>query len=175
MSERRLGALVIGLLVVVGCDSGSTENNIAKAVGHVAESKDSASAKVNAAQRMKELRKNAELEADQAREAAFAAIIEVPANPPADQAATCGQVKSAYDQFLSTRLRGDELQKWNATKEPDLLKVEEACNAADPKIAACQAGAFGKVSTDFVSGDAPFILSKCEEAVAGKAPKHAAR
>ena len=175
MSERRFGALVIGLLFAVGCDNSGTEDSIAKAVGHVAESKDAASAKVNAAQRMKELREKAEVEAEQAREAAFATIIEVPASPPSDQPGTCGQVKTAYDQFLTSRLTGDELEKWNATKEPDLVKVEEACNSADPKIAGCQANAFAKVTTDFVSGDAPFILSKCEEAVLGTAPKHAAR
>ncbi|MEM6994895.1 MAG: hypothetical protein AAF721_30565 [Myxococcota bacterium] len=160
----------------VGCDNGatSTSNSIAAAMGHVAKGKDEAEAKVHASERMKVLREQAEAEAAKAKEEAYAALIVVPANVDNDLKSACAAAAEAFDTFHTTRLAGSELQRWQATKQPDLDKFGEACRGlGSTKVAACQANAFANASALFVVDDAPIILTQCEER-AGVAPTRTA-
>ncbi len=179
MTRRHVGwSLVLAMAGFgVGCDNGgeSTSNSIAAAMGHVAKGKDEAAAKVHASERMKALREQAEAEAIEAKEEAYEALIAVPDQPGGDLESTCASAVQAFDKFNASRLSGAELQRYNATKQPDLDKLGETCRGlGNTKVAACQAQAFTKAGPLFSADDAPFILTKCEERAGVTSTKTAA-
>lgn len=176
MTNARLASSIIAVLLTAcgGRDDGGTAVAIAAAVAPVVQARGEGEAKVNAAERMQQLRDQADADARAARDAAFADVITVPAQAPADFPETCNAVAQAYDAFTTARLSGPELDRWNATKVRDLEKIAETCKGQDPRIAGCQASALTKAGSAFVAGDAAFILDKCQETIAGNAAAGAA-
>lgn len=112
-----------------------------------------------AEQGMKALRRKAEQEAAEAREAELQRITDLTPPLPADPATACTEAGAALDEFKMQRLASDatELERWNRTKEPDIRKFVENCTAAGSiEFGACLASAhrnatmamFGPSSTD---------------------------
>jgi hypothetical protein len=91
----------------------------------------------------------------------------VTGSPPevADLEAACTDAGAAFDEFKQKRVVADELERWNATKEPDLRKVVEACKASEsPKVASCQATALRTASVaNFGPNSAAELTQYCSE------------
>jgi hypothetical protein len=98
--------------------------------------------------KMKALKERAEADATKARTEELEKITTA-TQPLPELEAGCGDAGAAFDEFKQKRLGGDtdELGRWNATKEPDVRKVVEACKASGKsEIAACQASAWRNAS-----------------------------
>ena len=178
MMNRRVSyglMLTVGLLTSACSDGGGSNDSIEAAFAHVAKGRDEAEAKVKAAEKMNSLKKQAEEEAAKAKEEAFTKLIEVPAKGPADLDAACASVVEAFDKYQEARLDEAEMQRYEATKQPDLDKLSKACHGhGNTRAAACQANALKNADGQFVADDAPFILSKCEEKAGVEGTKTAA-
>lgn len=150
------------LCVLAACDKsddGGKKDEIAKAFSGppiVTEEK--------ATKGMADLRAKAEADALAARNAE---LEKVTGSPPevADLAAACTDAGAAFDEFKQKRVMAEELDRWNATKEPDIRKVVEACNAGEnPKVASCQATALRTASVaNFGPDSAAELTQYCTE------------
>lgn len=142
---KHIAAMLVGTFVLTGCGKkDDASGDIAKAFAGppAPDSKKETEAK------MKALKERAEADAVKARTDELERITTAPSMLP-ELEAGCADAAAAYDEFRQKRLAGDtdELGRWNATKEPDLRKVTEACKASGkPEIAACQASAWRNAS-----------------------------
>ena len=150
------------LCVLAACDKsndGGKKDEIAKAFSGppvVTEEK--------ASKGMAELKAKAEAEALEARNDE---LEKVTGTPPevADLETACTDAGAAFDEFKQKRVMAEELERWNATKEPDIRKVVEACKASEnPKIASCQATALRSASVaNFGPNSAAELTQYCTE------------
>jgi hypothetical protein len=124
---------------------------------------------------MAELKAKAEAQALQARTDELDKITELPAQVP-DLEAACADAGAAFDEFKTKRIEAAELERWNATKEPDIRKIVEACKTnGDAKIAACQATAYRGASMANFGPDSDYLLIEhCNKRWGGGTPPAAA-
>jgi len=137
-------ALALGLLLPACGKTDGNQEDIAKAFAGPTppDSKKETDAK------MKALKDRAEADAAKARNHELEKITAAPSVLP-ELEAGCTAAAAAFDEFKHKRLTGDadEMGRWNATKEPDLRKIVDACKASGkPEIAACQANAWMNAS-----------------------------
>lgn len=156
------------LCVLAACgksDSGK-KDDIAKAFSGPAAKKDGDPAKG-----MADLKAKAEAAAAKARNDE---LEKVTADPPdvADLEKACADAGTAFDEFKQQRIVAEELGRWNATKEPDIRKVVEACKTVgNPRIASCQAKALrGATVGNFGPDSAPELIEHCAKRWGGAAP-----
>jgi hypothetical protein len=150
------------LCVLAACDKsndGGKKDEIAKAFSGppiVSEEK--------ASKGMAELKAKAEAEALAARNAELEKLT---GSPPevADLEAACTDAGAAFDEFKQKRVLDEELERWNATKEPDIRKVVETCKSSEsPKVASCQATALRTASVaNFGPDSAAELTQYCTE------------
>jgi hypothetical protein len=144
--RKVVGLALAGVFVVLACGRPKADNteDIAKAFAGPTppDSKKETEAK------MKALKERAEADATKAREDELQKITTAPSQLP-ELEAGCADAATAFDEYRQKRLADapDELGRWNATKEPDMRKLSEACKASGkPEIAACQANALRNAS-----------------------------
>ncbi len=166
----RIAAMLVGTFVLSGCGKkDDTSDDIAKAFAGppAPDSNKETEAK------MKALKERAEADAAKARTDELERITTAPPVLP-ELEAGCADAAAAYDEFKQKRLAGDEdeLGRWNATKEPDLRKVSEACKAsAKPEVAACQANAWRNASIGHFTIDGETELGEaCMKRYGGAPP-----
>jgi hypothetical protein len=153
----------------LGCGGGSNEPDYAEAFSHVAKDTKEAEAKVHAREHMDKLREGAESEASQARQAAFDALIVVPAEVPDDLVTACQDVAAAFDEFKTPRIDAEEAPRWAAIKARDLEKVDAHCvELGDARVAACQAHALRNAGSEMAADDGTQILTACEDKIGAK-------
>lgn len=141
-----VGLALAGLFGVLACGRPPADNSddIAKAFAGPTppDSKKETDAK------MKAMKERAEAGATKSRDDELQKITTVSSQLP-ELKAGCADAAAAFDEYRQKRLADapDELGRWNATKEPDMRKMTEACKASGkPEIAACQATALRNAS-----------------------------
>ena len=168
-------ALAVGGLALGACGKGdSSRDEIAKAFAGPPPKDD----KKEVEAKMKALKEKADADAEKARTDELERITTVSAAQLPELEAGCIDAGAALDEFRQKRLADapDELARWNATKEPDLRKVVDACKASGkPEVAACQASAFrGASIAHFGLEGSTELVEHCNQryggAPAGAAP-----
>ncbi|MFO0635278.1 MAG: hypothetical protein U0168_20720 [Nannocystaceae bacterium] len=163
------GCLVLVLLAAAcGSPKGERSNDMAKALDNSKNITDHATQ----VERMKKLKHKADEDAGKAKDDALAAITAVAAPLPADVEAACAQASAGLDAFKQQRLSGAELERWNATKEPDLRKLSEACKATGSiERGVCLGSALAKAPIEFFPDTAqPELEAACEKRYPAAAP-----
>ena len=160
------------LCVLAACgksDSGK-KDDIAKAFSGPASKQDGDPAK-----RMADLKAKAEADATKARNDELEKVTADPPDAP-DLEKACADAGAAFDEFKQQRIVAEELGRWNATKEPDIRKVVDACKSAgNPRIATCQAKALRTATVaNFGPDSGPEIIEHCTKRWGGEAPGGAA-
>ncbi|MBX7080512.1 MAG: hypothetical protein K1X88_15040 [Nannocystaceae bacterium] len=168
-SPRACAGLVLSLFVAAcGSPKGDRGSDMAKALDNSKNITDHATQ----VDRMKKLERKAEADATKAKDDALATITTVAAPLPADIEAACAQASAGLDAFKQQRLSGPELERWNATKEPDLRKLTEACKATGSiERGVCLGSALAKAPIEFFPDAAqPELEAACEKRYAVAAP-----
>lgn len=171
-SRVALVALVAGGLVLGACGKGDgNRDEIAKAFAGPPPKDD----KKEVEAKMKALKEKAAADADKARTDELERITAVAAGQLPELEAGCTEVGAALDEFRQKRLADapDDLARWNATKEPDIRKVVDACKASGkPEIAACQASALrGASVAHFGIEGVAELTERCTMRYGGAAPE----
>jgi hypothetical protein len=167
---KRIAAMLVGTFVLIGCGKrDDATDDIAKAFAGppAPDSNKETDAK------MKALKERAEAGATKARTDELERITTAPSVLP-ELEVGCADAAAAHDEFKQKRLDGDPdaLARWNATKEPDLRKVSEACKASgQPAVAACQANAWRNASIQHFAAEGEAELAEaCTKRYGGAPP-----
>ena len=152
------------LAVALACGCGDnksrpTQNSIAAAFENQVDPRAKAR---QAEEDMRRLKERAEAEAEAAVLAEIEKITTPAADAPTENKAACEALRAAQDAFVQKRLSGVELDKWNVMKPLDLDELVADCVAADqPKVAACQAHAFGAASLEIGRDRSENLMTTC--------------
>lgn len=117
------------------------------------------------AAKLKAMKAKAEADAKAAHDKELETITTLAPPLPADLPAACAAAAAGLDAFMSKRVAGDELARWNATKEPDLRKATEECVAAGSiEVGACFGQGLGTASlAEFANGGQGEIRETCRK------------
>ena len=162
-------ATVLALLLVA-CGSGTKgdrDNAMAKALDNTKAS----SSKEGDIETMKKLKAKAEEDAKRAYEKEVETITALSPPLPADLELACADAGAGLDVFMQKRLTGDELGRWNATKEPDMRKAVEECKAEGKlEVGACIGKGLRDASiAHFANGAQGEIKDACKTRYGGAA------
>ncbi|MBC8073157.1 MAG: hypothetical protein IAG13_32845 [Deltaproteobacteria bacterium] len=161
---------VLGLLLF-GCGGGAAgdrDGAMAKALDNT---KAGANEKADA-EGMKKLKAKADQNAAEAHAEEVERITTLTPPLPADLEAACADAAAGLDAFMQKRVQGDELGRWNATKEPDMRKVTEECTTGGSiEVGACVAKGLREASVgEFANGAQGEIKDACKKRYGGAAP-----
>jgi hypothetical protein len=161
------------LFLLAACGGGGEKPpapTISKALDHVLEGQDKAKAQADP-KAFEKVKERAAEEAHKAHEAELSALLEPAADAPKDLSEACKRVATAYDTFKQARLADVALQRWNATKEPDLEKLVQHCREAKKlPVAQCKVHALEKAPPTFAESEAEKLLAACEDRFGGGKP-----
>lgn len=160
----RATVITIVMALLVGCGGGSKgerDNAMAKAL----DNRTASGSKEEDIVRMKKLKAKAEEDAQKAYDAELDKITSISPPLPADLETACAEAGAGLDAFMQKRLVGDELARWNATKEPDMRKAAEDCKTHGKiEIGACYGKAFREASVaEFANGSQGDIKEACQK------------
>lgn len=155
--------IVIAVLVAAcgGGSKGERDNAMAKAL----DNRTASGSKEEDIARMKKLKAKAEQDAQKAYDDELEKITSLSPPLPADLETACADAGAGLDAFMQKRLVGDELARWNATKEPDMRKAAEDCKVHGKiEIGACYGKAFREASVaEFANGSQGDIKEACQK------------
>jgi hypothetical protein len=152
------------MALLVGCGGGSKgerDNAMAKAL----DNRTASGSKEEDIVRMKKLKAKAEEDAQKAYDDELDKITSLSPPLPADVETACADAGAGLDAFMQKRLVGDELARWNATKEPDMRKAVEDCKTHGKiEIGVCYGKALRDASVaEFANGSQGDIKEACKK------------
>jgi len=157
--------VVLALSLLVGCGGGGNKGDRDNAMAKALDNTKSGVNQKDDIEKLKKLKAKAEADAQKAYDDELARITTVAAPLPADLEAACTSAGAGLDAFMQKRLGGDELARWNATKEPDMRKVAEECKTTGSiELGACLAKGLGEASiSEFANGSQGDIKAECKK------------
>lgn len=164
-SSALLPWLATASLVLAGCDTSAPQGERDKALAKALDASPTGKDPKAAEERMKKLKQKAEDDARKAHDDALQKLTDLPATLPADLATGCTEVGRALEDFKEKRLTGPDLDRWMATKQPDMRRAVEACAATGSiALAACEANALHNAPvSEFTDGMLTELLQVCLE------------
>lgn len=157
--------LAAGLLFIVSCESNGGSSSYAKAF----DNRPDTEAQERNGDRMQKLRENADQDAALEREAQIETLTAVITPLPADVKTACAEAGRAFDHYARARLDGEELDRWDATKAPDIARFVEGCKATQQvAVGACMSHALSEAPTTMFGPEASTELAeRCRKRWAG--------
>jgi hypothetical protein len=166
-TAKHTTTLVLGLLLLAcgGGTKGDRDNAMAKALDNTK----SGGNKEADAEGLKKLKAKVEKEANDAHDKEVETITTLTPPLPPDLDGACADAAAGLDAFMQKRLQGDELGRWNATKEPDMRRVTEDCKSGGKlEVGACLAKGYREASVgEFANGAQGEIKAACAERYGG--------
>lgn len=163
MSEHRSCACPIAVTVLwalTACGDTQSTSDIAKALDFPSTSQQAKRAQ----ERLKALEAKADTAAHDAKKQELERLTTLPPALP-ELEAGCLEAGQAFDDFTTQRTPSAELERWHATKEPDLAKVVARCTeSGKPEVAACTSSSLHNASlAAFSLADGNAIIDRCFE------------
>ncbi len=164
--------VVLALVLLAGCGGGGNAGDRDNAMAKALDNTKSGVNQKDDIEKLKKLKAKAEADAQKAYDDELARITTIAPPLPADLEAACASAGAGLDAFMQKRLAGDELGRWNATKEPDMRKVAEECKTTGSiELGACLAKGLGEASiAEFANGSQGDIKAECKKRYGAPAP-----
>lgn len=117
-----------------------------------------------ASKQMKALEERMAAQKKAAREAEWKSLLITAADAPGDIKTACATMVTRYEAFMDQRVTGVAGERWKATKQADIGKLVEKCQAdGNVKVANCEANVFANASAYISEDDVITVITRCEE------------
>jgi hypothetical protein len=160
-----LAVALLSSVFALSCEGNGGSSSYAKAFDNGPDT----TARERNADGMKALRERAEQDAMREREAQIETLTAVITPLPADVKTACEQAGGAFDHYARARLDAEALERWDATKEPDIQRFVEQCEATQQvAVGACMTHALTDAApTMFGPEDSTLLAKRCRKRWAG--------